>query len=149
MPQTLKEFRDKFRIEENLLHRTDGWTVSLRPGACTLGACVISADRPHGSLAGIDAREAAALVAAVSWFETRARATFGADKFNYLALMMVDDQLHLHALPRYASPRDLGGVSWTDPGWPGQPDLKHANTADAQALAAVMAALTGRPGAWR
>ncbi len=145
MPQTLDEFRDKFRVEELLLHRNDGWTVSLRPGACTLGACVISANRPHTSLADIDAGEAAALVAAVGWFERHARAAFGADKFNYLALMMVDDHLHFHALPRYADARELGGVSWTDPGWPGQPDLKHAATSDDRALAAVMAALAGAP----
>ncbi len=147
MPQTPAEFRDKFRVGENLLHRSDGWTVSLRPGACTLGACVIGADRPHVSLADIDAGEAAALVDAVGWFEARVRAAFDADKFNYLALMMVDDHLHFHALPRYAAPRSAGGVAWSDPGWPGQPDLKHANTADPQALAAVRAALTGMPGA--
>ena len=143
MPQTLDEFRDKFRVEELLLHRNDGWTVSLRPGACTLGACVISANRPHASRADIDAGEAAALVAAVGWFETRARAAFGADKFNHLALMMVDDHLHFHALPRYADARELGGVSWTDPGWPGQPDLKHAAASDDRTLAAVAAAMIG------
>lgn len=147
MPQTLDEFRDKFRVEENLLHRNDGWSVSLRPGACTLGACVISANRPHGSLADIDAGEAMALVQAVAWFESRARAAFEADRFNHLALMMVDDHLHLHALPRYAGAREAGGVSWSDPGWPGQPDLKHANTADARALAAVRAAMIGEAGA--
>ena len=145
MPQMLDEFRDKFRVKELLLHRNDGWTVSLRPGACTLGACVISANHLHTSLAKIDAGEAAALVAAVGWFETRARAVFGADKFNHLALMMVDDHLHFHALPRYAEARELGGVSWTDPGWPGQPDLKHAATSDHRVLAAVAAALVGEP----
>ena len=141
MPQTLAEFRDKFRVEELSLFRTQGWTVSLRPGACTLGACVISANRFHASLGGIDAAEAAALVEAVAWFERRARAAFGADKFNHLALMMVDDHLHFHALPRYADAREMGGVTWTDPGWPKQPDLGFVNTMDADALAAVGAAL--------
>lgn len=143
MPQTLAEFRNKFRVEEHLLHRNDGWTVSLRPGACTLGACVISANRFHRSLGELDAGEAAALVEAAAWFERRARAAFGADKFNHLALMMVDDHLHFHALPRYAGERELAGVTWTDPGWPGQPDLAHADTADPHALAAVRAAMTG------
>jgi diadenosine tetraphosphate (Ap4A) HIT family hydrolase len=143
MPQTLDEFRDKFRVEELLLHRNEGWTVSLRPGACTLGACVISANRSRTSLADIDVGEAAALVAAMDWFETRARAAFRADKFNHLALMMVDDHLHFHTLPRYADARELGGVSWTDPGWPGQPDLKHAAASDDRTLAAVAAAMIG------
>ncbi len=147
MPQTLTEFRDKFQVEENLLHRNDGWTVSLRPGACTLDACVVSANRSRGSLADLDAGEAAALVDAVGWFEDRARAAFGADKFNHLALMMVDDHLHFHALPRYAGRRAFGGADWIDPGWPGQPELKHVNVADPGVLAAVRAALVGESGA--
>ena len=145
MPQTLAEFREKFRVEEQLLFRNDGWSVSLRPGACTLGACVISANRFHDSFGGIDAGEAAGLVEAAAWFEAHARAAFGADRFNHLALMMVDDHLHFHALPRYAGAREAGGVTWSDPGWPGQPDLKHANTADPHAIAAVRAAMAGEP----
>ena len=143
MPQTLAEFRDKFRVEELSLFRTQGWTVSLRPGACTLGACVISANRFHASLGGIDAAEAAALVEAVAWFERRARAAFGADKFNHLALMMVDAHLHFHALPRYAATRDFAGLTWHDVGWPKLPDLSADNGADDGALAEVRAALAG------
>lgn len=137
MTQTPAQFRDKFRVPELALHAVGGWTVSLRPRACTLGACVLSVDRPRLSLAEIDADEAAALPAAVAWFERAARAAFGADRFNYLALMMVDDQLHFHALPRYAAPREFAGITWTDGGWPGQPDLSHDPGADDAALMRV------------
>lgn len=141
MTHNLAEFRDKFRVEELLLFRNDGWSVSLRPGACTLGAAVISANRFHDSLAGIDAGEAADLAEAVNWFEGRARAAFAADKFNYLALMMVDAQLHFHALPRYAAEREFAGLTWRDAGWPKLPDLAADNGADGRALAEVRAAL--------
>lgn len=141
MSQSLVEFRSKFQVDALALFSNDGWTVSLRPRACTLGACVISANRPRRSLAEIDAGEAAALIEAVAWFESRARAVFLADKFNYLALMMVDDHLHFHALPRYATARAFAGASWPDPGWPGQPDLTHAAEADDGVLDQVRAAM--------
>lgn len=141
MTDTLAQFRAKFRVDELLLFRNDGWSVSVRPAACTLGACVISANRSHASLATIDAGEAAELVEAVAWFERRARAAFGADKFNHLALMMVDRHLHFHALPRYASDRDFAGIAWRDAGWPKTPDLS-VDQATGDALARIKDALT-------
>lgn len=144
MTDTLEEFRTKFRVEELLLHRNAGWSVSLRPGACTLGAAVVSANRFHDSLGAIDPQEAADLADAVRWFEARVRAAFKADKFNYLALMMVDRHLHFHALPRYASEREAAGLTWRDGGWPKVPDLSADNGADDAALHQVRAILQER-----
>jgi diadenosine tetraphosphate (Ap4A) HIT family hydrolase len=144
MPGSLADFRIKFRVDELLIHRNAGWSVSVRPGACTLGACVISANRPHESLGAIDAGEASDLAAAVAWFETRVRAAFAADRFNYLALMMVDPHLHFHALPRYAAPRDFAGVTWRDAGWPKTPDLA-PDQASGDALARIRDALASEP----
>ena len=140
MPQTLDEFRVKFRVDELELRRNAGWTSSLRPAACTLGACVFSANRPHTSLATLDRQEAADLVELVAWFEGAARARFAAEKFNYLALMMVDDHLHFHALPRYAAERNVGDATFRDAAWPGPPDLKGENP---DRLAEVRAMLLG------
>jgi diadenosine tetraphosphate (Ap4A) HIT family hydrolase len=141
--QTLAEFRAKFRVEELRLYANSGWTVSLRPAQCTLGACVISANRFHASLGSIDAAEAADLADAAAWFERAARAAFGADKVNHLALMMVDDHLHFHALPRYAGERRVGDLVFTDAGWPKVPDLTTANPSDDAALQQVLAAMRG------
>lgn len=140
MTDTLAAFGDKFRVEELLLFRNAGWSLSLRPGACTLGACVLSANRFHESLGEIDRNEAADMAEAVAWFEERARAAFRADKFNYLALMMVDRHLHFHALPRYASDRSFAGVTWRDGGWPKTPELS-VDQATGDALLAVRDAL--------
>jgi diadenosine tetraphosphate (Ap4A) HIT family hydrolase len=139
--QTLEQFRDKFRVADLRLYANPGWTVSLRPAQCTLGACVISANRFHASLGAIDAGEAADLADAAAWFERAARAAFAADKVNHLALMMVDDQLHVHALPRYAAERRVGDLLYTDAGWPKVPDLTYANPSDDAALQQVMAAM--------
>lgn len=141
--QSLADFQAKFRVADLAVHRTGGWIVSVRPSQCTLGACVIGLDRECRSLGDATPDEAAGLIRAARWFEDRARAAFGADRFNHLALMMVDDQLHFHALPRYAAPRDLAGHAFADPGWPKVPDLFHANPSDDAVLAAVAATLKG------
>lgn len=140
-PQTLDDFRRKFRVDELTVFTGHGWAVSLRPQACTLGACVLSATRACRSLGDLNAEEAAGLANAAQHFEAAARAAFGADKFNYLALMMVDDQLHFHALPRYAGEREFAGLAWGDPGWPGQPKLSAVAPADDGRLRAVRDAL--------
>lgn len=139
--QTLAEFRAKFRVDALQLHANRGWTLSLRPAQCTLGACVISANRQLHSLGDVTADEAADLAEAVRWFEAKAGQAFGAEKFNHLALMMVDDQLHFHALPRYSSERRLADHVWTDPGWPKLPDLAHSNPSNPSSLAQIAAAL--------
>jgi len=55
--------------------------------------------------------------------EAAARAAFQFDRINYLALMMVDPHVHFHVLPRYAEPRELGGVVFEDAAWPKPPDV--------------------------
>jgi diadenosine tetraphosphate (Ap4A) HIT family hydrolase len=141
MAQTLAEFRAKFRVDALRLYANDGWTVSLRPAQCTLGACVVGINRPCLSLGDISPDEALGLADAAGWFERTVRRAFGADKVNHLALMMVDDQLHFHALPRYGGERRVDDHVFTDPGWPKVPDLAHANPSDDAALQQVMAAM--------
>ena len=46
------------------------------------------------------------------------RATFGAEKFNYLALMMYDPEVHFHVIPRYSTNVEFAGVLFKDPDWP-------------------------------
>jgi diadenosine tetraphosphate (Ap4A) HIT family hydrolase len=43
---------------------------------------------------------------------------FGAEKFNYLALMMKDPEVHFHVIPRYSQPVDFAGKSFVDQDWP-------------------------------
>jgi diadenosine tetraphosphate (Ap4A) HIT family hydrolase len=123
MSLTVSQFREKFRVDDLLVFRNDGWSVSIRPKAPTLGACVISANHHRESLGAISASESADLVDAVAWFEGRLREAFDASRFNYLALMMVDPLLHFHALPRYDSDRTFANMTWHDNAWPMPPDL--------------------------
>jgi len=55
--------------------------------------------------------------------EASLAAEFGADRFNYLALMMVDPHVHFHVIPRYGQEVRLAQDVFTDTAWPGPPDI--------------------------
>ncbi|MSP49196.1 MAG: HIT family protein [Alphaproteobacteria bacterium] len=131
-----EKFRQKFRIPAFTIRAFRHWTWSLRPVHSTLGAGVISANRYEPHFSGMTAEECAELALVVKEVETRLKGAFGYDKINYLMLMMVDPHVHMHVIPRYASPRDFAGVTWTDEGWPKPPNSSAGPTlSDAQAEA--------------
>lgn len=67
--------------------------------------------------------------------ETTLHTAFSPEKMNYLMLMMVDDHLHFHVLPRYAETKVFADLEWSDSGWPGPPGMNdHADRADDRAI---------------
>ena len=130
----LEKFREKFRIPAFTIREYDHWVWSLRPLASTLGAGVVSARyyKPHFS--DMSATGCAELSTVVKDVESRLKAAFQYDKINYLMLMMNDPHVHMHVIPRYATPRDCGGSTWTDDTWPKPPQAAVGPTlTDAQA----------------
>lgn len=63
---------------------------------------------------------------------------FGAEKFNYLALMMFDPEVHFHVIPRYPQPVHFEGKKFIDPDWPGA-TKKIALDLDGETLATIKA----------
>ena len=133
-------FAAKFRRAEFEVRRYAHWTWSLRPWQDTLGASVISLNRPATAWSQVDAGENAGLSQVVADIEAGTRRLFKQDKINYLMLMMVDQHVHFHVFPRYSSERQFAGVAWLDPTWPRPPDLQ-AGESDAATLAAIRDAL--------
>jgi diadenosine tetraphosphate (Ap4A) HIT family hydrolase len=124
MPLTL--FHQKFLIPEFVIHKTKLWTWSLRPNHCTLGAGVLSLNRHCPVFSELTTEEGAELGSNFRTIETTLKKAFKNDKINYLGLMMVDQHVHYHIIPRYGSPREFAGHVWTDPTWPtGLPDTKN------------------------
>ena len=117
---------EKFGYPENLLAEHEHWVVLLRPRQVTLGSLVLACKE---SATGFP------LVSAVAWAElpkmtgeleqTLAR-SFEHEKINYLALMMVDKEVHFHVLPRYSGPRAFAGMTFTDDAWPKPPDITNS-----------------------
>lgn len=121
---------EKFGYPGSLLHEGEHWCVLLRPQQVTLAALVLCAKSDVPSLAQLPPDAFAELSEITRRIETSLKAFRSFDKINYLALMMVDPQVHFHVLPRYAALQDFAGVTFPDPGWPGVLDLKQAPALD-------------------
>jgi diadenosine tetraphosphate (Ap4A) HIT family hydrolase len=142
MNATLQKFgHPRTRVAE-----TAEWTVLVRPQQPTLGSLVLVARAPATAFGALPPAAFADLGVVVPAVERMLRETVGFLKINYLMLMMVDPDVHLHVLPRYAGTKTYAGAAFPDEGWPGPPDLARAVQPDETTLAL----LTGTLGAaWR
>ena len=123
----------KFGWPATLVAEFDHWVVLLRPAQPTLGSLVLAAKSDataFGDLPGAAHAELKTVTAAIEAALTRA---VGYAKINYLMLMMVDPHVHFHVIPRYDGERSAAGLTITDAGWPGQPDLGSAVKIDSEA----------------
>ncbi|MGK2905726.1 MAG: HIT family protein [Desulfuromonadales bacterium] len=117
----------KFGYPDTLVKEYVHWVVLLRPQQATLGALVLVCKDESDALSKITLAAFSELKEITGSIERHLMNCFSFDKINYLLLMMVDKDVHFHVLPRYAQPHLLDGHQFTDPGWPGPPDLSHVN----------------------
>lgn len=96
------------------------WVVLFRDKQVTIGSVIIMSKQLDKESLGDLSAEAWAEFGIVSReTEDLIIKTFGAEKFNYLALMMVDPEVHFHVIPRYSKPVHFEGTQFVDPDWPG------------------------------
>ncbi|MBA3774137.1 MAG: HIT family protein [Ramlibacter sp.] len=124
----------------------DHWVVLIRPVQPTPLSCVIAARAEVESLGALSRAAAGELPEVIRAFEATVRVLAPAQKFNYLALMMVDPNPHFHALPRYADSVRLGGIDYRDELFPKPPDVLRGLVVDAPTLAQWQAWLAAH---WR
>lgn len=117
----------KFGYPDTLIREYESWVVLLRPQQATLGALVLVCKESADAWSSISAEAFAELKEITTVIESGLKSCFKYDKINYLMLMMVDPDVHFHVLPRYSTARVYGQAEFTDPGWPGPPDLGTAN----------------------
>lgn len=146
MQTVVKWFDERFRLPEYRIADVGPWLISLRPTQPAIGSLVLSLRRPCGSLDGLSDSEAAQLAPAFRLIHKVLNSSFAPDKINYLALMMVDPQVHFHVIPRYAEPVVFRGQEFRDAGWPGPPDLQSGdiNEDTMQELLALLQAKAGQ-----
>lgn len=114
---------ERFGGDQSLIRAYDHWSVLIRPKQATLGACVIVAHADVQALGDLSVAAHAEFGRVVADLEAAWARAFAPDKRNYLCLMMVDREVHYHALPRYEGGRTFEGAERSDAGWPGPPDL--------------------------
>ena len=95
------------------------------------GSLVLAAHEPARSFSQLGQESFTELHRVTGQLESALAKAFNYDKLNYLMLMMVDPDVHLHVIPRYAEPGDFNGVKFVDSGWSGAPDLNKATKTDA------------------
>jgi len=99
----------------------------LRPSQPTLGALVLICKEDAQAFSDISGEAFAELQRVTKDIETSLKTFCQFEKINYLMLMMVDKEVHYHVIPRYEEPREHGGISFSDAGWPGVPSLGEAH----------------------
>ncbi len=116
----------KFNYPNTLLHEYTHWAVLLRPQQVTVGSLVLVCRAEIMSMAEVSAEAFAELHTITADLEGTLKHAFAFDKINYLLLMMVDKHVHFHVIPRYATPRTVEGVEFSDRAWPKPPDVTQA-----------------------
>jgi glycerol-3-phosphate cytidylyltransferase len=114
----MENFKIKFNINKLKVLEFTHWVVSVRPEQPTLGSLIISLKRECSALGEMTYEETQELSLVFSKTEKLLKKVFSYDKINYLALMMVDNQVHFHVIPRYEYPLVFEGESFEDSAWP-------------------------------
>lgn len=110
----------KDRPFHGVIKEFDHWIVLFGGRQVTIVSLVImSKDLSKASLDSVAPEAWAEFGVVTGSVEDVLSRAFGAEKFNYLALMMVDLEVHFHVISRYSRPVAFMGREFVDPDWPG------------------------------
>ena len=129
---------EKFGWPATLIAEYRHWVVLLRPAQPTLGSLILAAKSDATAFGDLPVEAHAELKIATAAIETALTQAVRYQKINYLMLMMVDPHVHFHVIPRYEGVRNEEGLSITDAGWPGQPDLSQTVKLDSPQQASLV-----------
>lgn len=107
-----------FGYPDTVIKEYDHWIVLLRPAQITVGTLVLAAKSEEKHLGNLTTEEWAEFAVVAKESEELLQVTFGAEKFNYLALMMKDPNVHFHFVPRYSTTVVINNKEFLDPDWP-------------------------------
>lgn len=117
----------KFGYPDTLIREYEHWVVLLRPAQATLGALILACKDEAKRYSEITPEAFSEMGVVIVDTERALASLFDYQKLNYLMLMMVDPDVHYHVLPRYDLDQTYAGATFSDPGWPGPPNIGHAN----------------------
>lgn len=112
-----------FGYPDTVLKEYEYWTVLLRPDQVTLGTVVIANKSNATYLGEVPESQWSEFSKVSREVELVLINTFGAEKFNYLALMMKDPNVHFHVVPRYSKPVIFESTTFEDKDWPLKTEL--------------------------
>lgn len=122
--------KQKFLYDKSLVKEYKHWVVLFRYKQVTPGSMILLAKSGKLSLGDLSAEEWAEFAEVSHDVERWTREAFGAEKFNYLALMMHDPEVHFHFIPRYSKPVLVLDQEIGDPDWPSKTDMRPQDLSD-------------------
>lgn len=117
----------KFNYPESLIKQYKNWVVLFREQQVTIGSLILGYIPDVEKLSDISEEGFLELNVVIKDIEESLKKMFSYDKINYLALMMIDKQVHMHVIPRYSKSLEFKSKLFLDHGWPGVPDLRKNN----------------------
>lgn len=113
----------KFGHPDTVIKEYEHWIVLFRLSQVTVGSMIIAAKSSATSLGELSPEVWAEFSTVSEEVESWLRQAFDARKFNYLALMMKDPNVHFHVVPRYDTPVFVNGHEFADQDWPVKTEL--------------------------
>jgi diadenosine tetraphosphate (Ap4A) HIT family hydrolase len=120
----------KFDYENLLLKEYKNWYLLLRKEQVTLGSLVLIEKSFQTKYSNISSESFSEFGDIVKDIESTLGKLFSFDKINYIMLMMTDDEVHYHVIPRYSKDTMFSNVAFKDNGWSGLPDFANTNKID-------------------
>ena len=113
-----EDTKSKFLYSESVLKEYKYWAVLFRMQQITPGSMILISTTGARHLGDLSHEAWSEFAEVTNDVERWTREAFGAEKFNYLALMMKDPEVHFHFVPRYSSPIIINRRIYQDPDWP-------------------------------
>lgn len=130
MTTNVAEFSVKYELDKYNLFENDSWIVSLRPQQKTPFSMLLSLKKDKFQLRDLDAQETNELQECFTFIEKLCYDTLGADKLNYLCLMMIDSIIHYHVFPRFKNELVLNHLRLKDVYFPKPVELLDDHSID-------------------
>ena len=112
------EFAGRFSDPKLMIKQGKYWSIIFRESTTTLGNCILICNKECPTFGDLTPEEMAEFPTMCAWYENKIKTLYGAVKFNYPAMMMKEEFVHFHIIPRYNEPKEKYGITWVDKDWP-------------------------------
>ena len=112
------EFAGRFSNPELLIKDFKYWAVVFKETPSTLGQVAFVLKHEVPDFSNVTSEEMGEFATVCKWYEGKIKALYGAEKFNYCAIMMKEHFVHFNVYPRYSKDVEAYGMNWHDEGWP-------------------------------
>ena len=115
----INDILEKFNENQNFIYKLNDWKLLYRENQVTFGSMVIIyCGDDCDSLSKVSKKSFSDLPEFINIIEKIMRDTYDANKFNYMALMMIDSQPHFHVFPRFAKSVNFCNKKYNDNFYP-------------------------------